>query len=150
MFKHILFLTFVFFSFSSISFAKSPSEELEQMLAKYKGNVIYLDFWASWCTPCRQSFPWMNEMQNKYNKLKIVSVNVDYERSLATKFLAETPANFSIIYDPKGILARKYKVQGMPSGYIFDKKGQLVGNHIGFTEAKKTKFEEEILHLLNQ
>jgi len=69
-------------------------------LSDYQGKVVILDFWASWCVPCRRSFPWMNEMQNKYGDdgLVIVAVNLDSEVSDAEAFLERYPADFSIYY----------------------------------------------------
>ena len=95
-------------------------ELLEQQLASNKGDVIYVDFWASWCIPCRQSFPWMNNLKAKYQAdgLTIISVNLDHSRTLANEFLAEIPADFPVIFDPKGLIARKYKLKGMPSSNI--------------------------------
>lgn len=135
-------------TYSNYSLADSPSDELAKLLKQHQGSVVYVDFWASWCGPCRKSFPWMNEMQDKYNNLKIISINLDQNKELATEFLNENPANFSIIYDPKGTLAKKYKLQGMPSSYIYNKAGKLVASHAGFTETKKNKYEIELQMLL--
>ncbi|WP_440876360.1 TlpA family protein disulfide reductase [Thalassotalea sp. PLHSN55] len=120
------------------------------VLAKHQGKVIYLDFWASWCVPCRRSFPWMNKMQQRYGKdgLKILSVNLDAQADLAAKFLTENPAKFDIIYDPKGKIARYFKLKGMPSSFVFNRKGEIVSAHVGFTDKKKTTYEQEIVQLL--
>jgi len=123
---------------------------LEQAIAANKGKVIYLDFWASWCGPCRQSFPWLNDMQDKYKNLKIISINLDNDKNLANEFLAETPANFTVIYDPKGKLAKQYKIKGMPSSYLINKTGELVGSHAGFSISKQDKYEQEIKSLLTE
>jgi thiol-disulfide isomerase/thioredoxin len=148
MFKRIIFSFFIFITFQNNSFAQNPSDELAQLLTKYKGSVIYVDFWASWCGPCRKSFPWMNNIQNKHTNLKIISINVDHDKSLATEFLTKLPTNFPIIYDPKGKIAKKYKLKGMPSSYIYNKAGQLVSSHVGFTESKQKKYELELQSLL--
>ena len=150
MFRSLPILALLFLSFSNSSFAKSSPEQLQELLQQHKGNVIYVDFWASWCSPCRKSFPWMNEMQSKYDNLKIISINLDQNKELATEFLTKTPANFSIIYDPKGQLAKQYKVQGMPSSYIFNKDGELVNAHIGFTEAKQKAYESELQEFMKE
>jgi len=110
------------------------SQAAELDLAKYKGKVVYLDFWASWCVPCRHSFPWMNKMNNELTDkgLVVIGVNLDEEQTAADSFLKSIPADFKVIYDPKGDLATKYNVKGMPSAYIFDRSGKLVKTHIGF------------------
>ncbi|NQZ79935.1 MAG: TlpA family protein disulfide reductase [Colwellia sp.] len=121
---------------------------LAQAITEHKGKVIYLDFWASWCGPCRQSFPWLNDMQDKYKNLKIISINLDNDKRLADEFLTATPANFTVIYDPKGKLAKQYKIKGMPSSYLINKAGELVGAHSGFSVSKQDKYEQEIILLL--
>lgn len=119
-----------------------PQLDLDQ----YRGKVVYLDFWASWCKPCRKSFPWMNDMLARHAKdgLVIVSVNVDSDRELATRFLAEVPANFPVIYDSQGELAASYELLGMPSSFIFDRNGKLVAAHKGFKENKVVLYERAI------
>src|SRR5215472_3824919 len=80
------------------SFAANATEPALD-LAQYKGKVVYLDFWASWCKPCRQSFPWMNAMEKKYSAdgLVIVAVDLDEQRADADKFLKQRPADFDIV-----------------------------------------------------
>ncbi|XQW86241.1 TlpA disulfide reductase family protein [Thalassotalea piscium] len=125
--------------------------EFESKLLQYQGKVVYVDFWASWCGPCRQSFPWMNEMQSTYQDkgFEIISINLDSEYSLAQKFLSKYPATFDVIYDPDGLLAKKYQVQGMPSSFTLNSKSQVKGVHVGFTEEKSHKYQKEIITLLN-
>jgi thiol-disulfide isomerase/thioredoxin len=127
-------------------------QAFEKLIAQHQGKVVYVDFWASWCGPCRKSFPWMNTMQAQYEKegLVIISVNVDSDKSFATEFLEETPANFTIFYDPKGNVARKFKLKGMPSSFLINRQGQLISSHTGFSEQKKIVYENEIKNLLNE
>ncbi len=127
--------------------AASAAETLD--LAQHRGKVVLIDFWASWCEPCRHSFPWLNEMQEKYsNRLVVIGVNVDRERADAARFLAAVPARFQVIYDPAGDLAAKYDVPGMPSSYVFDTSGKLVDKHIGFHKAQRTEREAQLRSLL--
>ena len=130
----------------------SAIETLEKALEDNQGKVVYLDFWASWCSPCRKSFPWMNSMNTKHSDsgFVVISVNIDAEKQFADEFLAEIPANFAVIYDPEGLTARKLKVRGMPASYLFNREGKLVSRHNGFNEEKKVKFEQEILTLLKE
>ena len=133
-----------------VSANEVPQLHYKDIVEKNVGNVIYLDFWASWCTPCRRSFPWMNDMQKKYgNKnFKVISINVDSERELAEKFLANTPAKFSVLYDPEGALASEMKLKGMPSSFIINADGVVVSAHVGFTDKKKSLYEQKIKQLI--
>ena len=123
---------------------------LTQILQQHKGDVIYLDFWASWCGPCRKSFPWMNEMQNKYQHqgFTVISINLDAEYDLAQIFLKEHPALFSVVYDPKGLTAKAYKVKGMPTSYLIGRDGQIKKAHTGFLTKKTSIYEDQIKQLL--
>ena len=120
-------------------------------IGHYKGKVVYLDFWASWCVPCRKSFPWMNQLREKYSAddLVIIAVNLDKKKVLANEFLKENPAAFNIIYDAKGIIAKKFQIKGMPSSVIFDRNGKPVIAHTGFFVKKINKYEQEIKNTVN-
>jgi thiol-disulfide isomerase/thioredoxin len=121
-------------------------------IARHHGRVVIVDFWASWCKPCRQSIPWLNAMRERYgaNGLTIIGVNVDAERADADRFLRDVPIDFEIVFDPKGDLAKQFKVQGMPSSYLFDRAGKLVDTHLGFRDAKKDENEAALRNLLDQ
>ena len=118
----------------------------------YQGKVVLVDFWASWCEPCRQSFPWMQSMQDKYGKdgLVIVAINVDRDPAKAANFLKNYQPNFQIRYDAAGAVASQFKVQGMPSSYIIGRNGQPVAKHQGFFQAKQADYEAELVRLLKQ
>ena len=119
-------------------------------LPAYHGKVVYVDFWASWCAPCRQSFPWLDELVREYGSQNfvVIGVNVDKDRSRAEQFLNETPAEFPIVYDPKGELATAYKVAGMPGGVLIDRAGRVRFQHAGFSEKQKGLYEEQVQTLL--
>ena len=121
-------------------------------LADYRGRVVVVDFWASWCKPCRASIPWLNQMRSRYGAqgLVIIGVNVDAERADAERFLREVPIDFDVLYDSQGVLAEQFKVQGMPSSFVFDRDGKLVGTHLGFRENRRTEHEAEIQTLLSR
>lgn len=144
-------LFFVPLSFADQDNKTTVLQSFDRLISSHQGKIIYLDFWASWCGPCRKSFPWMNDMKKKYQQqgLVIISVNVDNDMALANEFLANTPAEFQVFYDPKGKIARKFKLKGMPSSYLFDRSGKVVSTHVGFSTSKKTKYEHEIVTLLN-
>ena len=120
------------------------------MLGDLRGHVVYLDFWASWCKPCLQSFPWMNAMQERYaaQGFKVIAVNVDKERGLADEFLRKVPANFTIVYDPEGELASRYQLIGMPSAFLITRDGKIHKRHVGFLLGKRGTYETELRELL--
>ncbi|MFQ3220226.1 MAG: thiol-disulfide isomerase/thioredoxin [Paraglaciecola sp.] len=122
--------------------------QLSGSLADLKGKVAYIDFWPSWCKPCRQSFLWMNEMQDKYADagLQVIAINLDAEPDLAQDFLAKVPANMLIVYDPQGNIAKDYQLLGMPSSYIVDKPGRLRFAHKGFLTQSKANMNINFRH----
>jgi len=123
---------------------------LEETLISHEGKVVYLDFWASWCGPCRKSFPWMNTMQEqfKHEGFSVISINLDANKDLAEKFLKENPARFTVIYDPKGNIAKHFKIQGMPSSMLIGRDGKIKSSHTGFFTNKTPKYQQEIEELL--
>jgi len=115
-------------------------------LAEHRGKVVYLDFWASWCGPCRQSFPWMNEMQAKYGPqgLVVLAVNVDQKRDDAMKFLSMTPAQFAIGFDEQGVTPKAYAVKAMPSSVLIGPDGKVQHVHRGFRTEDTAAMERHI------
>jgi cytochrome c biogenesis protein CcmG/thiol:disulfide interchange protein DsbE len=119
-------------------------------LAGLRGRVVYLDFWASWCGPCRQSFPWMEALKSAYGGqgLEIITVNLDTERADADKFLKQFHPTFDVRFDPKGELAEFYKVHGMPSSVLIDRHGVTRFTHVGFRPVDGAIYEAQLRELL--
>jgi len=113
---------------------------------------VYLDFWASWCGPCRKSFPWLNEMEARYNKdgLVIIGVNLDSDIEAAKRFLKNVPADFRVFSDPDGDLADQYKLIGMPSSFVIDRNGDVRHRHVGFKKSDIDSYETSIQELLKE
>jgi thiol-disulfide isomerase/thioredoxin len=113
--------------------------------------VVIVDFWASWCKPCRESIPWLNEMRARYaaSGLVVIGVNVDAERADAEKFLHEVPIDFEVVFDQQGEIAKRFDLQGMPTSLVFDRAGNLVETRLGFRNAIKTQHETSLKNLLN-
>lgn len=154
--KTIVTVLFLLFSLNQYSYAEKaidfdlPSDEGNIKLSDLKGSVVYVDYWASWCPPCRKSFPWMNKMHSKYEAqgLKIIGISLDSKRKNAHKFLKKMPALFSIAYDPEGNTADDYNVQVMPTSYLIDRDGNLIYTHKGFNNKHKEKLEKEFVKAL--
>ena len=107
-------------------------------LHNYAGKVVYVDFWASWCIPCRASFPFMADMTNEFGEdLAIVAINVDEDKNDALEFLAsfEFDIPFEIVFDPNGELAAGFAIPGMPTSYLFDASGNQLLRHVGFRKS---------------
>ncbi len=131
---------------------KQSQIALQAMLEQHQGKVVYLDFWASWCVPCRRSFSWMNKMQQQYHEqgFAVISVNLDADESLAKAFLISNVAKFPVIYDAKGHIAKHFKIKAMPSSMLIDRTGKIRQNHSGFFTHKVKRYEAEIVSLLQQ
>ena len=121
-----------------------------QKLSDLKGKLVYLDFWASWCGPCRQSFPWMNDMQRKYGAkgLQILGVNLDAKRSDADQFLAQNPAQFALAFDGKGEAPKKVGVKGMPTSVLIGADGKVIFVHQGFKDEERGELEAKLVAAL--
>jgi thiol-disulfide isomerase/thioredoxin len=135
-----------------ISVAAVPAHAAALDLSAYKGKVVYLDFWASWCTPCRLSFPWMNQIQEIYgNKgLVVIGVNVDHDRELADEFLQANSAHFKIVYDSNGAIAGEYDFKDMPTSVLIGRDGKVHAVHNGFYPNREGSYAADISALLNE
>ncbi len=152
----VILLALFFFMTSGVSYAlevgsnapdfELPGEQGTVKLSKTAGSVVYVDFWASWCGPCRQSFSWMNDTQEKYRSqgLKIIGVNLDSKSEDAKKFLAQIPAKFTIAFDSKGVVPRNYGVKGMPTSFLIGRDGKIIFQHLGFKDADRESLEKQI------
>jgi thiol-disulfide isomerase/thioredoxin len=122
-----------------------PSTSGNLKLADLRGKWVYVDFWASWCGPCRQSFPWMNDVQAKFaDKLRVVGINVDAKRADADAFLAQVPAKFSLAFDDKGQTPKDYKIKGMPTSVLIAPDGTVAWTHTGFKEGEAKELEARL------
>jgi cytochrome c biogenesis protein CcmG/thiol:disulfide interchange protein DsbE len=114
--------------------------------ADLRGKLTYLDFWASWCGPCKKSFPWMSEMQARYagRGFQVIAINLDKKREDADRFLAETPASFRVAFDGRGDSARLFAIKGMPSSVLVGPDGRVIAVHSGFRDDDRKDLEARI------
>ena len=132
--------------------AMAPAQAAALDLSPYRGKVVYLDFWASWCTPCHLSFPWMNDLQASYGSegLVILAVDLDRDRAKADEFLATARGQLNILYDPKGEIARQFNLRDMPTAFLIGRDGKIHSVHSGFEADKKNAYIADVVSLLRQ
>ena len=123
-------------------------------LAQYKGQVVMLNFWASWCGPCRQEMPLLENIYKKYNKMgfTLIGVNVEPDSKEAEGFLKQlqNPVSFPVIYDKDSKVSRLYDVSGMPSTVIIDRKGNLRYLHHGYKPGDESEYLNSIRSLIRE
>jgi thiol-disulfide isomerase/thioredoxin len=119
-------------------------------LSPWRGQVVLVDFWASWCVPCRQSFPWMESMLARHggDGLVVVAVNVGESSAAADAFTARFRNDFEYLYDPEGRLADALGIDAMPSSILFDRQGRAIFRHSGFRAQDTAAYEQHIVSLL--
>ncbi|MEN8719522.1 MAG: TlpA disulfide reductase family protein [Oceanococcaceae bacterium] len=129
----------------------APASGRVLSLAEYRadpgrGDVVYLDFWASWCAPCKLSFPFMSELHERYaaQGLRIVAVSLDSRESDARRFLQQVPAPFDVVLDPQAELTAEYDVPAMPTSYLLDRQGRVLERHEGFRAGDREAIEAAI------
>jgi thiol-disulfide isomerase/thioredoxin len=121
-------------------------------LAQYKGQVVMLNFWASWCGPCRQEMPLLENIYKKYNKMgfTLIGVNVEPDPKAAEGFLQQTPVSFPVIYDKDSTVSKAYDVAGMPSTVIIDRKGNIRVLHRGYKPGDENEYLDSIRNLVRE
>jgi len=118
-------------------------------LASLRGKVVLIDFWASWCAPCKEEMPFLERLQKRHgDRLVIVGVSVDNERANAEQFVRELKVTFPIVHDGKHTVADQYKPPRMPTSFILDREGKVRFVHAGFHKDDIAKIEREIAKLL--
>lgn len=121
-------------------------------LADLKGDVVMINFWATWCGPCRTEMPLLDALHKRYSKLgfTLVGVNVEEDPSGADKFLAETPVTFPILFDRKNEVSKLYDVKAMPSTVMVDRKGNIRYIHKGYKDGDENEYQNWIRKLVRE
>ena len=119
-------------------------------LASSEGKLRYLDFWASWCAPCRLSLPAILELQNELgtDQLEVIAINVDENPKDAQRFLKRFAPKHNVLMDPKGEVAALYELPGMPTSFIINGAGEVVYRHLGFKENDINIIRQQLMTLL--
>jgi thiol-disulfide isomerase/thioredoxin len=121
-------------------------------LDQFKGQVVMINFWATWCGPCRQEMPLLDQLYTKYKPMgfTLLGVNVEPDSTLASGFLKKTPVTFPILFDTKSEVSKLYQVAGMPSTAIVDRKGNLRWVHKGYKPGDENEYLNQIRALVRE
>lgn len=121
-------------------------------LADLKGDVVMVNFWATWCGPCRQEMPHLEALYQRYSGLgfTLLGVNVEEDSSGADEFLAETPVSFPILFDPENEVSELYDVVAMPSTVLIDRQGNMRFIHHGYQPGYENEYQSQIRALLRE
>jgi peroxiredoxin len=121
-------------------------------LAALKGQVVLINFWASWCGPCRQEMPILDQMYKKYKAagFTLLGVNVEPKSGDAISFLKATPVSFPILFDTQSKVSNLYEVSGMPSTVIVDRKGNVRYVHHGYKPGDESQYLDQIRSLMRE
>ena len=115
-----------------------------------RGRVVYVDFWASWCGPCRKSLPLYEKMQQELpaDDFSVVAINLDENREDAEQFLARHPVSYTVLLDPAGKTAEEWRIKAMPSSFLLDAECRIVRSWAGFKHGHLEEIRDEIIGLL--
>ena len=121
-------------------------------LAQFKGQVVMLNFWASWCEPCRHEMPLLEDIYKKYNKLgfTLIGVNVEPDSKAADNWLKQTPVSFPVLYDKDSKVSQLYNVAGMPTTVIIDRKGNLRYLHVSYKPGDEGDYLNNIRAMIRE
>lgn len=121
-------------------------------LSELRGDVVMINFWASWCAPCRQEMPLLEDMYQKYSDLgfTLLAVNVEEDSSQAANLLREIPVTFPVLYDNKNVVSKLYKVVAMPSTVIVDRDGNMRYLHRGYLPGYEKEYAKQVKELIRE
>ena len=133
-------------------FASKSDSGRNVRLSELRGQVVLINFWASWCGPCRQEMPLLESIYRKYHKLgfTLIGVNVEPDSKAADEWLKATPVSFPILYDKESRVSKLYDVAGMPSTVIIDRSGKLRVLHQGFKPGDENGYLDSIRSLIRE
>lgn len=133
-------------------FALPDSAGQTVSLEDFQGQVVLINFWASWCGPCRQEMPLLDALHQRYEPLgfTLLGINVEEDSALADKFLSGTPVNFPILYDRENSVSKSYDVIAMPTTIILDRTGKVRFIHHGYEPGYENDYQDQVRSLIRE
>ncbi|MEW8506530.1 MAG: TlpA disulfide reductase family protein [Candidatus Thiodiazotropha sp.] len=133
-------------------FTLKSSDGVNIKLSELRGQVVMVNFWASWCGPCRQEMPLLQQLFERYQSLgfSLLGVNVDENRAAADKMLKDLPVSFPILYDDSSRVSKEYQVKAMPSTFMVDRDGRIRYLHKGYKPGYEEDYQQQIRELLRE
>ena len=121
-------------------------------LSELRGQVVMINFWASWCGPCRQEMPLLEDLYKKYNALgfTLLGVNVEQDSSKANAYLRDISVSFPILFDTKNAVSKAYNISAMPSTVMVDRDGNLRYLHHGYKPGYEKEYQNQIKALIRE
>jgi len=121
-------------------------------LKELAGQVVLLNFWASWCGPCRKEMPKLEDLHQKYKDLgvTILGINIDENPELSKKILKDVSINFQVLYDPESQVSSRYNIEAMPATFLVDKKGDFRFRHNGYLAGYEDTYDQQIKLLIRE
>jgi peroxiredoxin len=121
-------------------------------LKQFRGKVVFLDFWAPWCDPCREEFPSLDALYKKYSNdgLAVIGISIDPSEKNVAEFLQRVPVAFTVLTDKKSVIRREYNFRTLPTAFIIGKDGVIRYVHMGLGKGFLQVYEKEIVELLKQ
>ena len=133
-------------------FALKSSSGENMRLSEYRGDVVMINFWATWCGPCRQEMPLLDELYNRYNRVgfNLLGVNIDDDSRRAMQMVEELGVNFPVLFDARKEVSKLYEVEAMPVTVIVDRSGTVRYVHHGYKPGYEEKYLDQIRSLLRE
>jgi peroxiredoxin len=133
-------------------FALKSSTGENLRLSEYRGEVVMVNFWATWCGPCRQEMPLLDELYQRYQRVgfNLLGVNIDDDSRRAMQMIAELGVNFPVLFDDRKEVSKLYEVEAMPVTVLIDREGNVRYVHHGYKPGYEEKYLDEVRSLLRE
>ena len=137
---------------SAPDFALKSASGENLRLSEFRGDVVLINFWASWCGPCRQEMPILSELHDKYRALgfTVLGVNVEADAAKARKLLKDTPVSFPVVFDSDSVVSKQYDVVAMPSTVLVDRDGNMRYLHKGYKSGLEEVYQQQVRELIRE